>query len=210
MVNESRKSQRIAIIGIFFAIMLAFLIFMPLNAYVPLIALMVIALTENWKMGFVGGLMFGIASWISAAVFPSSPLYLVFMNPLVSILPRIIVGGAIFFIAKAVYNLACKKFRITISEIDYETISSEEMKLIRQAKYISYVIACISGALINTILVIGTMFLLYNGETHFFEGASVLITPEVILPLISISAITEPIVCAIIVPPVVLALQKIR
>lgn len=196
------KTRQIVLLGIIFALMITFLIFIPLNAIVPLIALIVIAETENIKLAGLGGLLFGVSSFAAALFFPSTPLYVIFLNPIVSIIPRIIVGLMVFLIYKGIFKLLSNKFKTDINDTN-----NINRRKIRKLQYVSLTIGAISGAIINTTLVMGTIFLFYTNKTYTLNDVSILVRPEVLLPLIAVSAILEPIFCALIAPPIVIALK---
>jgi len=205
------KTQKIVLLAIMFALMIVFLIYLPMNAYVPLICLIVISQTGDIKLAALGGLLFGLASLMSAAFFPSTPLYPVFLNPLVSIIPRIITGIVIYLVYKGAFKLLRKqKYEIKSTDDVYTVLTGEARTYAKKIDYISMTVAAVFGALTNTVLVLGTMFLLYNGRTFSMDEASILVKPEVIIPLVLISAITEPIVSGIVAPPIVTAIKHIR
>src|SRR5690554_6555235 len=61
-------------------------------AFIPLVAVIISAEFVGWKNGLFTGLFFGIVSLASAYLRPASLLYFAFQNPMVSILPRILIG----------------------------------------------------------------------------------------------------------------------
>lgn len=205
------KTQKIVLLAIIFAIMIVFLIFIPLNAIVPLIALMVLAETEDIKLAALGGLLFGLASFFAALFFPSSPLYVIFLNPMISIIPRILVGVLVYLIYQACFKLLTRKYKFDVKSKDiYFMLQGKDKKIAGYKDYISLTISSVCGALINTTLVLGTMFLLYSGNTYTLNQISILVKPAVIIPILLPSIISEPIVCGIVVPPIVTALKHIR
>jgi uncharacterized membrane protein len=85
---------------------------------------------EGQVVGFIVGLLFGVFSWLQAPTDPSNPA---FLNPLVSILPRLFIG-----ITSAYAYQALRK----MNEI------------------VALATAGIVGTLTNTILVVGMIILL--------------------------------------------------
>lgn len=85
------------------------------------------AILEGPVVGAGIGLIFGIFSLIQAAVAPNSPADMVFTNPLISVLPRLFIGPAAYW----VWN-ALKKHEIP-----------------------AMLVSGIAGSLTNTILVLG-------------------------------------------------------
>jgi uncharacterized membrane protein len=88
------------------------------------------AVLEGPIVGGVIGLIFGVFSLIQSAIGPQGPADVWFVNPLVSILPRLFIGP----VAWLVY-IAVRKFK----EVP------------------SYVAAGIAGSLTNTVLVLGVL-----------------------------------------------------
>lgn len=214
---EARKktqnsTKQIVIIASVFAIMITFLFLLPQIAHVPLITLAVLSLKSDIRLAALGGLLFGLASLLSALLVPSTPLYVVFLNPLVSVVPRILVGIAIYLVNKGVFKVLVRIGNIegVSHPNDIYSLDSEQSAKVKKIDYASMVVACVAGALVNTILVIGTIFLFYTGRTLAFEDIEILVRPEVLLPLISLGAITEPIITAIVAPPIVMALKHIN
>jgi uncharacterized membrane protein len=207
---RDNKTFKIVILSVMFALMIAFLFFMPLYAFVPLIILAVFAQLSNVKMAALMGLLFGIASLLSALLVPSSPLYVAFLNPLVSVVPRVLVGIAGYYVYVGVYKLLGKKRGLTNPKDIFSSYKGEERKIASKNHYIASVLSSISCALVNTILVVGIILIWYNGRTFTLEDMSILMKPEIFIPLITLNAILEPIITAIVAPPIVTALKHLR
>jgi uncharacterized membrane protein len=88
------------------------------------------AILEGPVAGFAVGLIFGIFSMIQAAIAPTGPLDPQFVNPIISVIPRIFIGPA----AWGVFKL-----------------------LERLNRIVGVVAAGIAGSLTNTILVLGAL-----------------------------------------------------
>lgn len=77
----------------------------PLSITTLPITVAVIAILEGPLDGAIAGGIWGILTWIRAFVYPSSALApLVFTNPLIAVLPRILVGVVAGYIFRAVAN----------------------------------------------------------------------------------------------------------
>jgi uncharacterized membrane protein len=63
------------------------------------------AILEGPVVGSGVGLIFGVASLVRAAVAPLSPADVIFTNPLISVLPRIFIGPAAWFVYKLLGKL---------------------------------------------------------------------------------------------------------
>lgn len=108
MANRQNKAYHTAILGILTAIILlqSFIPFLgyipipPLNPTIIHITVIVAALSLGTKDGMIIGGVWGVIRLIRAFAAPQTPLDpLIFTNPLISVLPRIMVGliaGAVF------------------------------------------------------------------------------------------------------------------
>lgn len=103
-IMETKKLVRtIALDGLFIAI-LVIMTFVPYVGFIPFffgvsitiihIPVIIGALFLGWKKGLLYGLAFGLASLIKAATAPAGVLDPCFVNPLISVLPRILFGLA--------------------------------------------------------------------------------------------------------------------
>ena len=139
---ESTKIRKIVIAGVMSAIAIFLgatrLGFIPWVSgasltimHVPVIIGTVLA---GPVVGLVVGLLFGVSSLIQAAIAPIGPMDTVFVNPLFSVLPRLLIGP----VAWLVYRVLKKP-----SEI------------------LALIAAGVAGGLTNTVLVLG-MFGLYG------------------------------------------------
>lgn len=186
LFNGYRKSQVIAINALLCALVLLF-VFFPLSigvlslAIIPIIAIIVSAEIMGIFNGMLTGLFFGIVSLISAFVRPNV-LSFAFYNPLVSILPRILIGVVAFLVAKAVAKM-----------------------LPRLPKIFSYAAGACFGVITNTVGVLGMILLFYNGR--MMSGGSAITFPWVMGIVVS-NSILEVVVCTLVTPPIVLALTK--
>ena len=129
------------------------------------------------KNGIIIGFIFGLSSFIASFMFGGTAVIYGFTNPCISVLPRIIVGIALYFTFYGVYKL-CKALKV-------------------KGMTIAIVVACVVGALVNTVTVLFTIWLFKT-----LSGMSVL------LVLFVTNAIPELIVPAIIVPGVVYGVRR--
>jgi uncharacterized membrane protein len=113
-------------------------------AHVPVI---IGAILEGPIVGAVIGFLFGLFSLVQAAIAPNGPVDAAFVNPLISILPRILVGPA----AALTYALIA---------------GAAEPKGGRAAAAV--IIAAIAGTLTNTVLVLGGL-----GVFQFFPWSMI-------------------------------------
>ncbi len=97
------------------------------------------ALLEGPLVGAVIGLIFGVSSLIQAAIAPNGPIDVAFVNPLVSVLPRLLIGPAAWLVFVAVKG---------------RTASRGPRELV--AAFIGSAV----GSLVNTVLVLSGLALL--------------------------------------------------
>lgn len=108
------KTRDIAIAAIFLSLILIFvLVPMPTPigvsmAFVPLIAVILAADVQGFGMGLFAGTAFGIASLINAFLHPTL-LAPMFYNPLVSIVPRMVIPITTYFSFKLFKKLLKKR-----------------------------------------------------------------------------------------------------
>ena len=181
--------------------------------------------------GLIMGVTSLIGAFTVGAASLTAPL---FRNPLVSVLPRMCVPAAAWAVNRGLYALACKireKRAEKRANTADETAQSEdgsslagdnpgvEESLRKKAttdfriktnavkKPLAIVIDGVSSALgvcANTALVLGMIWLLYNGKT---VGDSA-ITPEFMMGLVSLNFVIEIIVMTVLTPPIVYAIRK--
>lgn len=192
MFNQSKKTYQIAILGMLTAIVLI-QNFVPVVGYIPIppinptiihITVIIAALTLGYKNGMILGLVWGVACIIRAFTTPTSPLdILFFTNPIIAIIPRILVG----FVAGYVYQLL-KKTKLLDS--------------------ISMIISAILASLTNTIFVLLFIYLFYRVEYASFlnvdQGKLIGIMGIVIVT----SGVAEAVAAGIIAPIVAKALKQ--
>ena len=171
------KARTVAFLGVMLALVFVFLLietfafsalmgnFTPAALTLPLaIALSVTGKKYNM---FVGGTLLGIASFILAIIIANP----IFLNPLISILPRIFIGIVAYF----VYKLCSKIFAGAKSEFIKSVIP--------------FSVAGAFGVLTNTVLVISMMTV--------FASASL---AAVLTTILSINFVAEIIASIVLVP----------
>jgi uncharacterized membrane protein len=101
------------------------------------------AIIEGPVVGSIIGLLFGFFSLIQAALVPSSPLDAAFLNPLISILPRVFIGP-----------LAWLAYRAIAGKTETGLQKARPRPVIR---IIAMVASTTAGTLTNTILVLSAL-----------------------------------------------------
>lgn len=155
----------------------------PVNATIMHIPVIIGAIIEGPVVGATVGLIFGITSMLKAITTPTATSF-IFMNPIVSILPRVLIG----ILAYYVYELAVK---------------------ITKKVYLSGLISGAIGSLVNTAGVLGMVYVLYGAEYAIKKGADPSTAGKLILALVTTNGIPEAIVGALVVSSVVVALKKV-
>lgn len=145
MNKNSERNYKLAITGAFGALVivlgitrLGFISISPLVSYTILqVPVILAAILGGLWSGVTVGAVFGIMSLVMAAVAPSGALDVLFVNPVISVLPRVMIG----IVAWAVY------FGLN--------------KIPHMPKVVSGIIAAYLGTFTNTALVFGTLFIFY-------------------------------------------------
>lgn len=182
------KTQFITINALLFAIVLLFVIF-PVAigtvqlAFIPLVAIIISAQFIGLKNGLITGLFFGLLSLTTAYLRPTSILYFAFQNPLVALLPRVLIGVSAYFAAVGFRKLFPKLPSV-----------------------FSYAVGSAAGVITNTIGVLGLILAFYNGRPLGTTGSAINI--QFISIIIVKNSLLEILICTLITPPIVLALKK--
>ena len=191
---ETKKSftvRRMTVTGMLGAISVVLgmtpLGFIPIgttNATIMHIPVIIGAIVECPIVGMLVGLIFGISSLIRSITIPT-PTSFVFWNPLVSILPRILIGLASYYI----YKLSIK------------TTKNEAVSL---------GIAGAIGTLVNTLGVLGMIYVLYAEKFVTAIGLSADNAFKIISGIGITNGLPEMFVAMIIVTAVVKAIKKVK
>ncbi|MFA6866007.1 MAG: ECF transporter S component [Clostridia bacterium] len=189
-MRNINKSKKIALLSLLFALIIVLqllaellrILGMPMSFALGLIPVLVVAQTHGYKYGLVAGLMFGIVSMLIALIGASAnPMFMIVVNPLISVFPRIMVGlvcGFVFYLTNK--NNTSKKKRYLYSSI-----------------------ATICGVLTNTILFLGMFFVFARGRT--FDTLTINFK-WIMTTVVALNTIVELVVFTIVVPVIVNAL----
>lgn len=132
---------------------------------------------------FLGALM-GVCMLIRAWIMPGSPLeQIIFMNPLVSVLPRIIIGIVAALVFKGI------------------------MKLSHDKASLSSGVAALAGTLTNTVLVLTMMYSLYPDQLESTFGKTIGI---IISTIFGLNGGIEIIAAIVVTIPIVNALRRVN
>lgn len=124
----------------------------------------------------VTAIVFGLTSLVNAAVNPSGVLDPLFLNPLCSVLPRLLFGVS----AAVLFNL--------ISRIPH------------MPKPVSAAFSAFISSLIHSFLVIGSMYVFLNGQmTSAMNGIGYLALMAILMPGAAMESVVAAVVCAAVV-----------
>ena len=191
-MNTKQKLVKRVIIALFAAIIII-QNFIPFLGYIPLgplnltiihITVIVIALSMVPLYGVIVGCILGVITWIRAFVWPTSPLAtIVFVNPLIAILPRILIG----IVAGGSFSWLKKR-------------------LAKQSS--AMVLAAILGSLTNTLLVLGQIYLFYRGKSQAMYALNVNELLPYLLGVIATNGLPEAILAGLVSPLIAGPLRK--
>ena len=137
--------------------------------------------------GAIIGGTWGLLTWVRAFVAPSSPLApLVFTNPLVAILPRIMIGVVAGYLFRFVQHY-CHSERLAA------------------------ILAAVAGTVTNTGLVLGLIYLFYRTPVVAQAyGVDVSHLLPALLTIMATNGLAELILAVIVVPLVALPVLEVR
>lgn len=191
-LKKKKKTLRIALLALFTAIIIL-QNFIPFLGYIPLgvlnltiihVTVIIAALLLGPKDGAIVGGVWGTITFIRAFVWPTSPIApIVFVNPLISILPRILIG----VVAGYAFVWAKKSFH---------------------SKIFAASLASVLGSLTNTFLVLGQIYLFYRGQSQVMYGLDTAALMPYLLGLVLTNGIPEALIAAIVSPAVAVPLAK--
>ena len=196
MINTSTSVQRrlnvrkMTVIGVLSAISIM-MSMIPFIGYIPIgpmkatimhVPVIIGAIIEGPLVGAIIGLIFGLTSLWNAITQPVllSPL---FINPLVSVLPRILIGIIAYYVYQGVYKLTKKV-------------------------YASGFVAGLVGSLANTAGVLGMIYILYSDKYLALLGQQGASAGKLLFGVVVTSGIPEALVAALIVSAVSVALIR--
>jgi uncharacterized membrane protein len=181
--------RKIAVIGSLSAITiilsltpLGFIPIPPINPTIMHIPVIIGAILEGPLVGVMLGFIFGITSLFKAIMQPSIVSF-AFYNPLVSVLPRIVIGLTSYY------------------AYDMIKIKSQTLKI---------GIAAFIGSITNTTLVLSAMYLLYLQRYADALNMNTSQAGKAILGVGFINGLPEAIVTVLVCIPVIQIIKKIR
>lgn len=164
--------------------------FVPLpmcKATIMHIPVIIGAILEGPKVGALIGLMFGIFSIIQNIITPNI-LSFAFLNPLISVLPRVLIGLTSYY----TYSAIAKRSKSTTAQSFKIAVGSAV------------------GSLTNTVGVLGMIYLIYAQRYAQVQKITVSAAGKAIFGVAITNGIAEAILAMIITVPIVLAVRKVR
>ncbi|EGO61757.1 ECF transporter S component [Acetonema longum] len=179
-------SRQIAVVGMLSAISILLGLsgfgFIPLpmaKATIMHIPVVIGAILEGPLVGAMIGLLFGLFSIVQNLTTPNI-LSFAIINPLVSVLPRVLIGITAYYAYK--YTAGRESFRIAFSAA--------------------------VGSLTNTFGFLTMIYLLYAAEFAATRGIGIDAAAKVIYGIALVNGLPEAIISVLICIPVILAIQK--
>lgn len=153
----------------------------PLNATIMHLPVIIGAVLEGPVVGLVIGALFGLFSLYRASM-GGSVLAPLFMNPVVSVLPRLLIGPCAYYVYKGFLGLT-KKRALSVGA------------------------AAVAGTLTNTIGVMGFIYILYASKYAELMGLQPATVGWTILSASAVNGVPECIVAVIVTVAVVMAVM---
>ena len=195
MINTQASAQRklnvrkMAVIGVLSAISIMMSI-LPFIGYIPIgpikatimhVPVIIGAVIEGPVVGAAVGLIFGLTSLFKAFTEPTITSFC-FMNPIISVLPRVLIGVVAYYVYAGIHKLT-------------------------KRVYLSGFVAGVVGSLTNTIGVIGLIYVLYADKYMAAIGQAGN-AGKYILAICATNGVPEAIVAGILVAAVAVAMIR--
>lgn len=207
-----RNSRTIAINAILFALTIVLTVInsaVPIPgvsiAFLMLLPVLIASQVEKLSTAAFTGFVLGLSSLVCAFIFPNvmSPL---FYNPLVSVLPRILIGIVSWTVFRYT-NIAIDKIANLINK--KKPNSPKAFAPLKRKGAVRFPLvsafSAMMGVITNTAFVLAMIWVFFNNKS--FE--QIVINAEFFTALISLNFVIEIAVCAVLVPPIVYAVKLV-
>lgn len=205
---QNKKSMHQLVLTSLFAAIIIIMAFTPLG-YIPLgiinatiiqIPVIIGALFCGPKHGAFLGFLFGFTSFLKNTITPATLSAFVF-SP--------VLAASMFGVKGVLYStFICFVPRILVGVLPYFVYKG--MKKFSKWKAVNFAVAGVLGAFVNTLLVMGSIFILYKDAYAEAQG----IDPSAVLGLIggiiSFNGVIEAVLSGIIVSAIGVVLNKIK
>ena len=152
------------------------------------IPIIIAAIAIGTKEGVLVGLIVGVCCMIKAALRPETPTDPLFVNPIVSVLPRMLIGLFSGLVYRAFMSI----------------VKNKEAGVIPAA---ACIVSAVVGTLTNTVFVLGALVLLYGDKIAVAKSQ---VISFVIATIIATNGIFELITAVIVVPIIATTLILLR
>ena len=193
--NRTNRVRRLTTMGLLLAIMAIFL-FTPLGfiqitpvAAITLMHIPVLIglLCEGFLPGLALGFLFGVMSLIRAFT-PVMPLDVLFQNPLVSIVPRMLIPCVAWLVYKGALAMVKGKARLPVA----------------------WTCSAIAGTLTNTVAVLGTLYVVYGARLAELMEVPVAGVLAVLGGIVLTNGLPEAAFAALVIPALMGALSRLQ
>ncbi len=191
-MQKQNHARKISILALFAAIIII-QNYVPLVGYIPVgmleittihITVIVAAILLGPVDGGIVGGIWGLVDWLRAITLTSSALgNVVMVNPLISIVPRILIG----VITGWLVNWLIKT------------------KLPQQ---VTFIISSVLGSLVNTVLVLSLIYVFYHNGSQVYAALNLKELMPYLLTVAGVHGIPEAIAAGIIAPLLAVPLLK--
>lgn len=191
-MKNSQKTYTMILMSLFIAIIILqtsipFLGYIPagaLNITIIHVTVIAVALSLGPKKGALIGGIWGVITFIRAFVAPTSPLAaMVFVNPMISVLPRILIGIVGYYVYALLFKMTHKD-------------------------YFSMNIGALMGSLTNTILVLGQIYLFYKNHSMALYHVDTHKLLPYLLGVAGINGLLEAVVAVLVAPAIAKVIKK--
>ncbi|MCM3163208.1 ECF transporter S component [Metabacillus litoralis] len=192
-MNKKNNTFRLVLLGMLTAIIiiqtsipfLGYIPIGPLSLTIIQVTVIIAAIVLGTKEGAIIGGIWGMITFIRAFVAPTSVIApIVFTNPLVSVLPRILIG-------------------VVAAYVFHKMLSRKLNETVRMS------IAGVLGSLTNTVLVLGLIYLFYREPyANFLELDMEQLLPA-LMTIVATNGITEAIISGLLTPIISKPLLKL-
>ena len=167
--------------------------FVPFLGNIPIVALnitiihitvIVGGIVLGPRAGFLFGFTWGVCSLILAYTSANILSFMIFTNPLISILPRLLMGGLVaLFYHKATKLIASDRLRMAVSGF--------------------------LGSIMNTVFVLSSIYLLMGNQYAELKGKTVAELPLFLMSVVMTNGVPEALAATVVTPIIASILVKI-
>lgn len=192
-MSKKNKTYNIVILGLLSAIIiiqttvpfLGYIPIGPLSLTIIPVTVIVAAIVLGTKEGAIVGGIWGLITFVRAFVAPTSIIApIVFTNPLISVLPRILIG-------------------VVAALVFHRMLQGKFNETVRMS------VAGVLGSFTNTVLVLGLIFLFYREPYANFLQMNLEQLLPALLSIMATNGITEAVLSGILAPIISKPLLKL-